>query len=187
MAGTITNIRIGAGWLYVAGLSAAEPVDLTTPWLTVDATWRQPGYTEEGHSDTYSPSFDPIEVAEERLPVDYEQSSAEQNIEFSLAEVTALNISLAFNGGTITTSGSGASQIDTFEPNDIGTDPTEWKIGWESFDGRERKVWRRCLQVGDVEQARRKAPDKALIPLTFKLLKPLTGAKPFKHIIARPV
>lgn len=186
MAGTITNVRIGAGWLYVNSLTGVEPTDLTTPWTTVDPNWVQPGYTEEGHAQTYSPSFDPIEVAEERLPIDYEQSAAELTIEFSLAEITALNVSRAWNGGTITTSGAGASQIDTFEPPDMGDAVTELKWGWESFDGRERKVWRRCLQVGDVEEARRKAPDKALIPMTFRVLKPLDGAKPFKHLIARP-
>lgn len=187
MPGTIGNIRVGPGWLYYnLDLDAPEPADLTTAWATVDSGWLAPGYTEEGHEVTYSPSFEGIEVAEEKLPVDYEQASAELTIAFSLAEVTAENMSLAWNGGDITVSGTGADRIKTFEPLDIDDDPIEIKIGWESFRGNERYVFRRCLQVGDVAIARRKAPNKALIPMSFRAMKPLAGGKPFKHILAYP-
>lgn len=187
MPGTVGNIRVGPGWLYYnLNLSAPEPADLTTPWATVDAGWLAPGYTEEGHEVTYSPSFESIEVAEEKLPVDYESGAAELSMAFSLAEITAENMSLAWNGGSIVISGAGASRIKTFEPNDETVDALEIKLGWEAFNGKERYVFRRCLQVGDVAIARRKAPNKALIPMSFRCMKPLTGAKPFKHIISYP-
>lgn len=187
MPGTISNVRVGPGWLYVAlSLNALEPTDLTTPWATVDALWQGIGYTNEGHSDTYSPSYEGIEVAEEKLPILWELASAEQTVAFAMAELTARNLSIAYNGGTITTTGSGAAQIDTYEPADLSATPVEVKLGWESTNAKERKVWRRLLQVGDVETARRKAPDKAVIPVEFRVMPPLTGAKPFKHIISRP-
>ncbi len=92
----------------------------------------------------------------------------------------------AFNGGTVVTTGTGASTVKTYEPPTDTATPTEIKIGWESFDGKERYVFRRCLQTGDVTVGRKKAPDKTLIPVTFRCMKTLTGALPFKWIIAEP-
>lgn len=187
MPGTVGNIRTGPGWLYYnLNLTAPEPTNLTTPWATVDAGWLAPGYTEEGHEVTYSPSFEGIEVAEEKLPVDYEQASAELSMAFSLAEITAENMAMAWNGGSIVISGAGANQIKTFEPPDINADAIEIKLGWEAFNGKERYVFRRCLQVGDVAIARRKAPNKALIPMSFRCMVPSAGVRPFKHLLSFP-
>jgi hypothetical protein len=166
--------RLGPGRLYIAPVGSTEPTDLTTPWA---AAWVDLGYTEEGHSFSSSTSFDPIEVAEELDPLSYEATGRESSVAFALAQMTSKNLSRALNGGTLTT-GTG---IVTFEPPDPGAE-VRVALGWESRDAKERWVWRKCLQTGDVEIARRKAPDKATIPCNFMCEITAGGAKPFKAI-----
>lgn len=180
--GDPTKVRVGPGILKVAPVGTAEPADLTTAW---GVAWVDLGYTEEGHTFSMSPSFEPVEVAEEIDPIRYEPGGREMSVEFALAEITALNLSRALNGGTLTTSGAGAAQITTFEPPNPGAE-VRLALGWEALDKSERWIWRRCLQTGDVEIARRKAPDKATIPASFMLEIVAGGLKPFKAIFATP-
>ncbi len=185
----VTRIRVGPGWLYGAPLTALEPADgdLTTPWATVDTSWFPFGYTQEGHSLTAATSYEGIEVAEELEPVRYDKASAENTLEFAMAQLTAQNASIAWNGGTIVTTGSGASTVKTFKAPNITVTPTEIKLGWEAFDGKERYVFGRTINTGDIEIARRKAPDKAMIPVSFKCMTPLSGLSWFRWILAEPV
>lgn len=182
MSGDPTKIRVGPGRLKVAAVGSTEPTDLTTAW---DVAWVDLGYTAEGHSFTSSPSFDPVDVAEEIDPIRYEPTGREMRVEFAMAEITATNLSRALNGGDVTTSGMGATQIVTFEPPEPGEE-VRLALGWESLNATERWVWRKCLQVGDVEIARRKAPDKATIPASFMCEIVAGGVKPFRAIFADP-
>lgn len=177
--GDPTAVKVGPGLLYIAPLLSTIPTDLTTPWATVDSDWTALGYTEEGHSFSYEPNFEAIEVAEELDPIRYEQTGRQMTVAFAAAEMTATNISRAMNGGTIT-SGAG---IVTFTPPAIGS-VTKVMLGWESQDGEERWVWKQCVQTGSVEVARRKAPDKATVPMSFQVEKPSAGGDPFVAIFA---
>lgn len=176
--GDPTKVKVGPGLLYFGPTDATEPVDLTTPWATVDADWVPVGYTEEGHEATVEPKFEPIEVAEELTPIRYDETSREITVAFEAAQMTVDNIAKALNGGSIVT-GTG---IVTFEPPELGS-VTRVKIGWESDDHEERWVFRQCVQTGAVKMSRKKAPDKATVPMEFMCEKP-SGAKPFKAIFA---
>lgn len=170
-----SQVRVGPGILKVAPVGTPEPADLTAAW---NVAWLDLGYTAEGHTFTVSPSFDPVEVAEEVDPISYEATGREMRVEFALAQITAKRLSYALNGGTITVAGS----VVTFEPPDPGTE-TRVALGWESRDKKERWVWRKCMQTGDVEIARRKAPDNATVPVSFMLEIVAGGAKPFKALM----
>lgn len=172
--GDPTKIKVGPGHLFVAAVGADEPSDLTTAW---PVAWTRLGYTDAGHTFTASPSFDPVEVAEEIDPIRYEATGREMKVEFSMAEITARNLSLALNGGEVV---DGMNLI-TFEPPDPGEE-VRIALGWESRDGKERWIWRKCLQTGDVAIARKKAPDKALIPASFMCEIVAGGVKPFVAI-----
>ena len=148
------KVKVGAGTLYIGPIGTAEPNDLTTPWATVDADWEAIGYTEEGHSFSRQPTFEPIEVAEEYIPIRYEQTGEEAVLAFAAAEMTVYNLERAFNGGTITTL---SGTVVEYEPPEVG-DFTRAMLGWESNDGEERWIFRKCLQTGNTEIARRKAP-----------------------------
>lgn len=173
------KVKVGAGLLYINAVGEPEPNDLTTPWATVDPGWLAIGYTEEGHTFNREPNFEPIEVAEEDDPIRYEQTGVASSLEFAAAEMTVTNLTYAFNGGTVTTL---SGTVVEFEPPILG-DVTRVMLGWESVDGEERWVFRKCVQTGNVNIARRKAPAKATIPMTFRLEKPGVGILPFKAIM----
>jgi hypothetical protein len=164
MPGDPLAVRIGPGTLYIAPLGATEPAELTTAW---DAAWVELGYTDEGSSFVFDNTFEDVMVAEELEPVEILQTARQITVNFAAAELTATNIQRAFNGGTITTN---LGEV-TFEPPDAG-DYTPVMVGWEADDGLERWVFRRCIQVGSVEIARRRAPDKSTVPMSFRCTKP---------------
>lgn len=105
-----TKLRVGPGWLRIGLVGSVEPTDLTTAW---DASWTLLGYTEEGHEAAIEPNFEPLEVAEELTPVRYDETSRNMRISFSLAEITALNLKRALNGGTVTGPSSALRLIGT--------------------------------------------------------------------------
>lgn len=171
--GNPTNVRVGPGVLRIAAIGSTEPPDLASAWA---GAWTELGYTHEGSSFTFENTFENVMVAEELEPILVLQTTRQIDVNFALAEITALNLSRAFNGGTVDVDGTET----TFEPPAAG-DYTPVMLGWESDDGLERWIFRRCVQVGSVEIARRKAPDKATLPMTFRCTKP-TGVAAFKFI-----
>lgn len=165
MPGTPANVRVGPGWLFVAALGSAEPTDLATPWDYAD--WIEIGYTDEGPSFNMDQTFENVMVAEELDPVATFQTERNLKIVFAAAELTARNLQLALNGGTINVGGV----VTTFEPPATG-DYTHVMIGWEATDHLERWIFRKCLNTGAVEIPRRRAPDKAVVPMEFQVLVP---------------
>lgn len=169
-----SEVRVGPGRLYIAPVGSTEPTDLSTAWA---AAWVDLGYTEDGHAFSTSPTFEPVEVAEEVDPISYEMTGRQMSIAFTLAQVTAANLSRALNGGVVATVGA----TTTFEPPAPGAE-VRVALGWQSVDAKERWIFRKCMQTGDVEIARRKAPVKGSIAANFMCEIVAGGAKPFKAI-----
>lgn len=163
-------VRVGPGRLLIAALGSTEPSDLTTPW---DVAWVELGYTDAGSTFTFNNTFEDVVVEEEYDPIRTLQTARLITLEFAAAQLTADNLTTAFNGGDVSTS----EGMVTFEPPDAG-DYTQVMIGWEADDGLERWGFRQCTQIGSIAIARRKAPAKATIPMQFRATKP-TGAKSF--------
>lgn len=172
--GTVENISLGPGTLYVAQVGSTEPADLATAW---DAAWKEIGYTAEGTEVTMDIARDPVDVAESIDPVMYATTSRTTTVAFAMAELTARNLQIALNGGTITT-GTG---IVTFDPPEAGQE-TSLALGWESDNGQERWIWRKTSQSGSIAIGRRKGSDKATIPVTMNV-EAVTGEKPFTVIM----
>jgi hypothetical protein len=176
MPGTPTNVRVGPGTLYVAPIGSTEPNDLTTAWA---GAWVKVGYTDEGSTFGFDQTFEDVMVAEEYDAIDTIQTQRAITVSFDAAELTATNLQRALNGGDIATAGG----VITFEPPAAG-EVTRLAIGWEADDAKERWVFRRCVQQGSVEVARRKAPDKATVPMEFRVTVPDDGGAPFKALLA---
>ena len=158
------NVRLGPGTLYVAPLGSTEPTDLSGDW---DNAWVGVGYTDAGSTISFNASFEDVFVAEELDPILTLQTERRGEVSFAAAEITAQNLQLALNGGTITT----PAGLVVFEPPDVG-DYTHVMIGWEADDGLERWIFRKMLSVGSASLARQKAPNKATIQITFRSVKP---------------
>lgn len=92
------------------------------------------------------------------------------------ATVGGASLAMTSDGSALTVAEQ--SGIVIFEPPDAG-DEQRVALGWEADDGSERWVWRKCVQTGNVEVARRKAPAKATIPCEFALEIVAGGVKPF--------
>lgn len=165
--GTSSNVLLGPGLLYVAPIGTAEPASATA---TRDAAYRAVGYTESGTTVRFEITTEDIPVAEEFDPVAIETTGRATSVAFSMAEATRQNLALALNVG------ANAANTGTLEPPDPGTE-LRIMLMLETDEGA-RWLFRRCLQSGTIEMQRNKAPQKALLPVTFKLEKP-TGAKPF--------
>jgi len=174
--GNAKALSLGPGYLLIAPLGSAEPADLTTAW---PAAWAKIGYTEEGSSFAYEPSFEPVEVAEELDAVDSAATGRSGSVTFASAELTTATLKRAMNGGTIT-AGTG---FKTFEPPELGEE-LYVMLGFESEDHQERWVWRKGKQTGSVTMDRRKGATKTTVGNTFTLYKPDDGKKFFKSIIS---
>jgi len=180
--GNPATLALGPGLLFTAPLGTDEPTDLETEWTDVDAGWVALGYTETGSEFDYQLQTAAVMVAEELDTIKNAPTGRQSSVTFNLAQMTATNLQLASNGGTIT-SGSG---IVTFEPPDLGEE-VRCMLGFEAEDGTERWVWRQAIMNGQMKITRAKGAANATIASVFELEKPDTGAKLYKAILASPL
>ena len=158
--GNVSNLSLGPGTLYVAQVGSSAPTGLTTAWA---AAWKEIGYTAEGTEVTIEVSRDPVDVAESIEPVAHATTARSMSVSFAMAEVTARNLRIAMNGGTIST----AAGVTTFTPPALGEEGSV-ALGWESEDGEERWIVPKASQSGSVSIGRRKGADKAKVPVTMQ-------------------
>ena len=180
--GTPSNLSLGPGRLYVAAPGTAEPTTLFSASSLPAAPWTEVGYTQEGSTFSYEFSSEDVEVAESLDPIMTKTTGRTGSLTFSMAENTVRNLTLAFNGGTVTTTGTGASQVYTYEPPEPGTELRKMVL-FISEDFTEVWIFRQVFQSGSVGMDRRKGADKTLIPVEFKLEKP-NGKTPFRALYA---
>jgi hypothetical protein len=94
--------------------------------------------------------------------------------------VMSANATATAAGASVTVVGRWGSYI---EPPAVGTE-TRIMLGWDSEDGLERAIWRRCMQTGGSETARKKGADYAKLAAEFSLEQPSAGLAPFRHFFA---
>lgn len=178
----IDAIALGPGFLYWAPLGSALPANtvagsvFTDPW---PAAWLLFGATDEGSEFSFSPATDDVEVAEYYDPVAVVSTGREISISFDLAQVHATNLKRALNGGSLTTSGAGATLLSEYAPPEVGQE-VRAMIGWEAQDSTERLVLFQAFQTGDVNISRQKGANKATLPVEYRAEKP-SGNPPFKY------
>lgn len=167
--GDSANISVGPGLIYAAPLATADPTNATT---ALPSDWVPIGYTEDGFSLTTSVTVEEVMVAEEAEPVLTFTTRRSTQVEFQMAEATAANLCLALNQGVLD-----PGDITAVEAVDLD-DEVRIKIVHQTREGA-RWLLRKCYNGGNLAIARRKAPQKALLAVQFKLEIP-SGAKPFK-------
>jgi hypothetical protein len=179
-------VALGAGFLLAAPLGTALPVNTVAGSIFTDAWtgFRVLGATASGHVFTFTPKTSPVDAAEYYFPVQYETDGYEGMIVMELLSITATNDKLAFNGGTTTVTGTGATTLSVYTPPDPGSEQRVI-LGWESRDQTERYVWPQVFQTGAVAIKRnRGGANKASLPLQFQLELPASGQKTFYHPLA---
>ena len=173
---------LGTGELYVATEGTAFPTDPTTAPSGSD--WTDIGYSESGWTLDYDKTFEDVMVAEEIDPIFTIKTAQEVRISGELAQVSLANLKEAMGGGTITT---GAPSSGFTELNPPTTDSFLEKSLLLRVDApdstlggtlKKRDVLvPRAVNVGAFSMTHAKAPQKVLVSVEYKVLKPGSGAQ----------
>lgn len=172
--GTAGSVHLGPGRLYYAPLGTAEPTNASA---ALPSAWKVVGYTEEGTQVETEITSEAVEVAEELDPIRFVQTRRANRLSFSMVEMTVGRLALSLGAGATTTDDGTAFEFP--DPDAL----VSVMFVWDSLDTpgalSRRWLFRQCSPSGTISIPRRKAPDKALIPVTFNVEKPST-AKPVK-------
>lgn len=183
------NLLVDPGWLFWAPLGTALPANTVTGSVFSDAwpvAWLPLGATVEGSTLSYETTVEPMTVAEIFDPVKYATTGRSGSLAFALANWSLTNLKRALNGGVITTTGSGATAMNSYALPTPGQE-VRAMLGWESSDSTVRVVVLQALSSGTVEMAFQKAPDFSRIPFEFSMEMPVGGTQPFNTYTAGTV
>ncbi len=185
---TITSglIQTGPGRIYYAPLATAIPT-ITAAASKIAATWTnwvQVGSTDAGITYTESVETSDIRVAESLYPIRTVTTSKSSRISGVLNEISDLNWKLVTNGGTLTTSGSGATKLVEFVPPLVGSEVRVMLAFVDNLD-TEALVWPQVFNVGSLEYVRGSYETKAGLSFEFNAEIPATGyVTPYKRFTA---
>jgi hypothetical protein len=162
-------LAFGAGYLYYSALGVAAPTNTVLTSVFTDTWpvgWNLLGVTREGHTLNFDIDTDTVEAAEYLDPLLTVTTGRTITAEFELMQVHLTNFKRAFNGGTLATSGAGATLLTTLTLPAIGAE-VRCQLGWEAVDNTERWWGMQCFQTGSVGIQRQKGADNASLPLTY--------------------
>ena len=183
---TSNLIESGPGKIYYAPLGTAIPT-ITAASSKVAATWTSwvsPGSTDAGITYTESVETADINVAESLYPVRTVTTGKSSRISFVMNEISDLNWKLACNGDTITTSGSGATKLNTYVPPLVGSE-VRVMLAFQANTDLEIIVWPQVFNVGNVEYVRGNYETKAGLSVEFNAEIPATGyTTPYQRFTA---
>lgn len=185
---TVTSnlIESGPGKIYYAPLGTAIPT-ITAAASKVTATWTSwvsPGSTDAGITYTESVQTADINVSESLYPVRTVSTGKTSRISFVMSEISDLNWKLACNGGTITTSGTGVTKLNTYVPPLVGQE-VRVMLAFVSNLDTEIIVWPQVFNIGNVEYVRGNYETKAGLSVQFNAEIPATGyTTPYQRFTA---
>jgi hypothetical protein len=176
MAQAVEEVRVGPSDIYTAALSTAFPANAET---APSASWEHVGYSEAGAAFQASRTFEDTKVHELASPVRTDWTEADYQLVVVLAQFSLENLQLYFNGGTITPI-AGPPVRRTFTPPAIGGDTGMAVLcrfaNEYGFHTDLQIPSAKSVEALDIPL--KKAPDKSLIAVTFKV-QLVSGSQPF--------
>lgn len=171
------NLIMGAGELYTAPVGTTEPDDsaVGTP---PGVDWNNAGYTKDGVSITYTPTYTPLEVDQEIDVPAFRLTSRDVKIVTNLAEVTLDKISFALNNDSAPATGAGYEAIE-FEDRAAALVPTGTALIFDGIapgDKVRRVIARKAVSLSGITIAYKKA-EQTVLSVEFTLLAPGGGVK----------
>jgi hypothetical protein len=163
--GSSDNIKLGPGRIYFAAVGTTTPVSASA--ALPSANWTPLGYTEAGSEFEVAITTEGIEVEEELDPVLYSPTKRETKFRFQAVETTVSRLALAV--------GTGAERADdaaVFKfpaPSAIVPVQLVWDSDETPTATNSRIIFPKAYPTGTIRIARRKAPNKATIPMEFLL------------------
>ena len=185
--GTISEVIVGTGVLYVAAIGndgnasgdyVAFPTDDgANAWADPASSWLDVGYSEDGWTLEMDKTFEDIMVAEEIDPIATFKTAQEVRLTGELAQASQANIQVALGGGTITTGDGSNGYVSGYNailpPSTDDFDEKSLLLIVDGPAGADRHVEiPRSINVGAFSMAHQKAPQKVVIGIEFKVLKP---------------
>jgi len=187
--GTISEVIVGTGVLYVASIAndgntsdgsdyVAFPGDDsgdTGNWAAPASDWVDVGYSEDGWTLEMDKTFEDIMVAEEIDPIATFKTAQEVRLTGELAQASMSNLQVALAGGTFTADDSdyGTGYDSLKPPSTDDYDEKSLLLIVDGPAGADRHVEiPRAINVGAFSMAHQKAPQKVVIAVEFKVLKP---------------
>jgi hypothetical protein len=173
--GAAFQVLQGPAKLYYGTFSATaanEPGLAAINSAPQASAWTYAGFTSDGTTVTINQTFSEMRV--DQLPdrVGTKMTERELQVQSNLAEATLANLSLGFNGGTVTT----ASGYSYYEPvyDETALQPTYIAILLDGYapsssagvSKRRRFLIRKALSTENVETAYKK-DELTLVPVTF--------------------
>lgn len=163
-------LSFGAGYLFYSNLGVgAAPTNTIVGSVFTDswpAGWNALGVTREGHTLTVDLDSDAVEAAEYVDPLLNVITGRTVTAEMELMQINLTNFKRVFNGGTLSTSGSGTTLLSTYTLPTIGQE-VRCQLGWEAVDNTERWWAMAAIQLGSVAIQRQKGADNASLPITW--------------------
>jgi len=173
------------GYLYIANLGTSLPANTVAGSVFTDtwpAGWNLIGITKTGSEFDYTINTDQIYAAEYYDPIVIVTTGRAASIKFEMMQVHATNMRRAINGGNLVVTGSGATQLNTLTPANVGQEIRQM-VGWEANDSTERLVLEQVFQTGTLTVARQKGVDNATLPVEYSAELPASGF-PFQYFTA---
>lgn len=139
-------------------------------------TWKELGYTEDGVTVDYEPTFQDHEVDEELLPVKKTKTKEKTTVTANLAENTLENyrVAMGLPASTLVTDTTAKTKTLNLKVN-FDIPEHQLKLVGKSPDNLDRTIiYNRVVSVGKVSTKHNKK-DKKLIPIEFEVLSDDTG------------
>lgn len=178
-------IKAGPGRIYYAPLGTAFPTFTAAASKIAGAwtSWLEAGATDEGLTYSESTDTEDIRVAESLYAVRTVTTGKSSTVAFALSHISDTNWKTVSNGGTIATTGTGATKLNTFVPPLAGSE-VRIMLGFQSLDDDEAFIWPQCFNSGGFETARSTFSAKHVLPATFSVELPdatVNGGLPYKR------
>jgi len=187
MAVTTTNLIAGPGTLYTAAFGAAEPDSVDVGTAPATPTWTDVGATQGGVKLTIDQSYFDLEVDQLVDVPERRITKRDTMLETSLAEPTLDNLSMALNGGTVTSSAT----YDEYDPDDgnSATQPDYVAVIFDGYAPRtaagvtnvRRVLVRKVLSTAGVG-AEYKKDGQTLFPVKLSAHYVSASVKPFRIV-----
>ncbi len=180
----------GAGRMYtgVFSASAANEPSLSAINVAPQASaWTYTGFTSDGITITVDQSFSETRVDQLADRVGTKLTERQLTLQANLAEATLANLSLGFNGGTITTAASYSYYEPTYDGSEL--QPTYIAVLFDGYapasaagvSKRRRIILRKAISTENIESAYKK-DSLTLVPVTFTSHYVSDSVAPFRII-----
>jgi hypothetical protein len=168
MTVTVTNLLSGPADLYIATFGAAEPATAVTA-PTTPTPWRDLGATQGGLKQTVSKKYFQLDVDQIVLTPESRIQGIEIKMATNLAEITLENLAASLNelAASVTTVTNEKKFSMGLQAPGVPENYVALLMDGRAPSGKRRRViMRRCLQIGDVEQANAK-DGQTFLPVEF--------------------